>query len=39
VGIDLFPLASHAWCESGGRIVGDRYDGSCERYTPVISYV
>jgi len=37
VGAALHPLAAHAWCESGGAIIGD----SAERiasYTPLLRY-
>ncbi len=37
VGISLFPLAGHCWCESGGRTLGDDRD-RCEAYTPVARY-
>jgi Transglutaminase-like superfamily/Coenzyme PQQ synthesis protein D (PqqD) len=37
VGINLFPLAGHCWCECGPWIVGDNRD-RCEGYTPVVSY-
>jgi len=38
LGVDLFPFALHCWCESGSRIVADRYDGRCDRYTPLATY-
>lgn len=38
LGIDLFPITIHCWCESDSRIVGDRYEGNCDRYTPVRVY-
>ncbi len=38
LGISLFPLALHAWCESGGQVVADQLDGCCDRYTPLRVY-
>ena len=38
LGISLFPLALHAWCESGGQIIADQLDGYCDRYTPLRIY-
>jgi hypothetical protein len=38
LGIDLFPINIHCWCESHSHIVGDRYEGNCDRYTPVRVY-
>ena len=38
LGISLFPLALHAWCESGGQIIADQLDGYCDRYTPLRTY-
>ena len=38
LGIELFPFALHCWCESGSRIVADRYEGRCDRYTPLAVY-
>ena len=38
LGISLFPLALHAWCESGGQVVADELDGYCDRYTPLRIY-
>ena len=38
LGVDLFPAAIHCWCESGSRIMADRYEGKCDRYTPVLIY-
>jgi len=38
LGISLFPLALHAWCESGGEVVADQFDGYCDRYTPIRVY-
>jgi hypothetical protein len=37
VGIDLFPLASHCWCEVGKNVVGDDQERS-EWFTPVFSW-
>jgi len=39
LGVDLFPFGLHCWCESGSRIVADRYEGRCDRYTPLATYV
>lgn len=38
LGIELFPFALHCWCESGSRILADRYEGRCDRYTPLAVY-
>ena len=38
LGISLFPLALHAWCESGDRVVADQFDGYCDRYRPLRVY-
>jgi hypothetical protein len=38
LGIDLFPFALHCWCESRSRILADRYEGHCDRYTPILAY-
>ena len=38
LGIDLFPFALHCWCESGSHILADRYEGRCDRYTPLAVY-
>jgi hypothetical protein len=38
LGIDLFPFALHCWCECGSRILADRYEGRCDRYTPLAAY-
>ncbi|MBV8568136.1 MAG: lasso peptide biosynthesis B2 protein [Methylobacteriaceae bacterium] len=38
LGVDLVPFAMHCWCECGSRILADRYDGNCDRFTPVIAY-
>jgi hypothetical protein len=37
VGVALFPLAGHCWCESGPWMLGDDRD-RCEAYTPVARY-
>jgi hypothetical protein len=37
LGVDLFPLASHAWCESSGLLLTDDED-RCRRFTPVLRY-
>jgi Transglutaminase-like superfamily len=37
VGLDLYPLASHCWCEIGTKIYTD-FDDSCRRYTPILRY-
>lgn len=37
VGIDLFPLASHCWCEAGHTIMSDEED-RCQNFTPVLVY-
>jgi hypothetical protein len=34
VGIDLFPIAGHCWCEVGGQPLGDDRE-RCDRFTPV----
>jgi hypothetical protein len=38
LGIDLFPFALHCWCESRSQILADRYEGRCDRYTPILTY-
>lgn len=38
LGISLFPLALHTWCESSGQVVADKLDGYCDRYTPLRIY-
>jgi hypothetical protein len=38
LGVDLFPFALHCWCESRSRILADRYEGRCDRYTPLAVY-
>lgn len=37
VGVNLFPLAGHCWCEVGPRMLSD-YRDRCEAYTPVVRY-
>ncbi len=37
VGLDLFPLAGHCWCEAGPWILSDN-DDTCGLFTPVIRY-
>jgi hypothetical protein len=37
VGIDLFPLAGHCWCESGPYTLSDEPD-RCAEFTPVARY-
>lgn len=37
LGIELFPLASHCWCQLRERVVGDLPE-RCARFTPVTSY-
>jgi len=37
VGIDLFPLAGHCWCEVGARTLSDDPD-RCQAFTPVVRY-
>jgi hypothetical protein len=34
VGIELFPMAAHCWCEVGARPLGDDRD-RCDQFTPV----
>lgn len=38
LGISLFPLALHVWCESDGQVLADQFDGYCDRYTPIRIY-
>lgn len=38
LGVDLFPFGLHCWCEAGGRILADRYEGRCDRYAPIVSH-
>ena len=37
VGVELFPLAGHCWCEVGPRTLSD-FSDRCEMFTPVIRY-
>jgi hypothetical protein len=37
LGINLFPLASHCWCESSSLTLSD-YQDQCEKFTPVMRY-
>ena len=37
VGLALFPLAGHCWCESGDGVLSDHED-RCRSFTPVIRY-
>lgn len=37
VGISLYPLESHCWCELEGNVLTDYLD-KCERFTPVMTY-
>ncbi len=37
LGVELFPLASHAWCELAGRVIADLPE-RCARFTPVVRY-
>jgi hypothetical protein len=34
VGIELFPIAGHCWCEVSERPLGDD-QGRCDQFTPV----
>jgi len=34
IGIDLFPMAGHCWCEVGTQTLGDD-QGRCDHFTPV----
>jgi hypothetical protein len=38
VGVQLYPLAGHCWCESGAWTLSDSRD-RCDRFQPVIKYV
>lgn len=38
LGVDLFPFGLHCWCECESQIVADRYEGRCDRFTPIASY-
>jgi hypothetical protein len=37
VGVQLYPLAGHCWCQAGTRILTDFRD-RCETYLPVVRY-
>jgi hypothetical protein len=37
IGLELFPLSGHCWCEAGPWVLSD-YDDNCAMYTPVIRY-
>ena len=37
LGVDLFPLASHCWCELDSLVLTD-FEDRCERFTPVLRY-
>lgn len=37
VGLDLFPLAGHCWCESGTRTLSDDAQ-RCALFTPILQY-
>jgi hypothetical protein len=37
VGVSLFPLESHCWCEVGQFVLSDDQD-RCQQFTPVLSY-
>jgi hypothetical protein len=37
LGVNLFPLASHCWCESDPWILSD-YQDHCEKFVPVLRY-
>jgi hypothetical protein len=38
LGVDLFPFGLHCWCAHGAFILADRYEGRCDRYTPLLVY-
>lgn len=38
LGVSVFPFASHVWCESAGRVVGDRLEDGCDQFAPVLMY-
>jgi hypothetical protein len=38
LGIELFPFGLHCWCEHESQIIADRYEGRCDRYTPILTY-
>jgi hypothetical protein len=37
VGISLFPLECHCWCEARQSVIGDTHE-RCEQFTPILSY-
>jgi Transglutaminase-like superfamily len=37
LGVNLFPLECHCWCETGPFVLSDDRDW-CEQFTPVVSY-
>jgi hypothetical protein len=37
LGVQLFPLRCHCWCETGKLVLTDDRD-QCEQFTPVLSY-
>jgi hypothetical protein len=37
IGLELFPLVGHCWCEAGSSILSD-FDDHCETYTPIVRY-
>ncbi len=37
IGVELFPLSGHCWCEAGSWILSDHPD-NCARYAPVLRY-
>src|SRR5215831_9215666 len=37
LGVNLFPLECHCWCEVGQFVLSDDQD-RCEQFTPVLSY-
>jgi Transglutaminase-like superfamily len=37
LGVSLFPLECHCWCEAGQFVLSDDQD-RCEQFTPVLSY-
>lgn len=37
LGVNLYPLASHCWCESGGQIYSDDVE-RCGRYEEILRY-
>lgn len=37
IGVELFPLSGHCWCQVGARILSDHPD-NCARYVPALCY-